>query len=184
MTTETADQAPTQKDPLRFHRAHQTEGVFGDSFMERMSEKVANGMGTVQFIVISTVIILAWVFINHAVAFFEHAWKGLLNGSGFDPEPWILLNLIFSAVAFYTGALVIIAQKSQSKKDAAKEVADAKHREELATVHSQMLQENTDLTKKVVDLTDQVERFAKEIHSAVCIAPGSGVPGLPEPDRA
>jgi uncharacterized membrane protein len=171
MTTETADEKPTHQDPLRFHRAHQTDGLFGDSFMERMSEKVANGMGTVQFIVISTVIILAWVFINHAVTFFQDAWKGLLDGKGFDPEPWILLNLIFSAVAFYTGALVIIAQKSQSKKDAAKELADAKHREELATVHSQMLQENTDLTKKVVDLTDQVERFAKEIHSAVCIVP-------------
>jgi uncharacterized membrane protein len=175
MTTEIADQTnPVKKDPLRFHRPHQTKGLFGDSFMERMSEKVASGMGTVQFIVISTVIIVAWVFVNHAVAFFEHAWKGLQNGKGFDPEPWILLNLLFSMVAFYTGALVIIAQKSQAKKDAAKEIADAKHREELAQIHSQMLQENTDLTRKVVDLTDQVERFAKEIHSAVCIVPNGG----------
>lgn len=173
MTTETKHEASTQRDPLRFHRPHQTEGVFGDSFMERMSEKVASGMGTVQFIVISTLIIVAWVFVNHAVTFFEHAWKGLMNGNGFDPEPWILLNLLFSMVAFYTGALVIIAQKSQSKKDAAKELADAKHREELAAVHSQMLQENTDLTKKVVDLTDQVEQFAKEIHAAVCTVPNT-----------
>jgi len=172
MATQTSDQQePTHKDPLRFHRAHQTDGVFGDSFMERMSERVASGMGTVQFIVVSTLIILAWVFVNHAVTFLEHAWKGLKDGKGFDPEPWILLNLIFSMVAFYTGALVIIAQKSQAKKDAAKEIADAKHREELAQIHSQMLQENTDLTKKVVDLTDQVERFAKEIHSAVCVVP-------------
>ena len=182
MTTETTEGQKPQKDPLRFHRAHQTEGVFGDSFMERMSEEVASGMGTVQFIVISTVIIIAWVFVNHAVAFLEHAWKGLKDGQGFDPEPWILLNLLFSMVAFYTGALVIIAQKSQAKKDAAKEIADAKHREELASIHSQMLQENTDLTKRVVELTDQVERFAKEIHNAVCVAPQTTSVSLPRPE--
>jgi uncharacterized membrane protein len=176
MTTETPEENPAHRDPLRFHRPHQTEGVFGDSFMERMSEKVASGMGTVHFIVISTLIIVAWVFVNHAVAFFEHAWKGLLNGKGFDPEPWILLNLLFSMVAFYTGALVIIAQKSQAKKDAAKEVADAKHREELAAIHSQMLQENTDLTKRVVELTDQVQKFAQDIHTAVCTVPPPGRP--------
>jgi uncharacterized membrane protein len=173
MTTETTDEKPPHKDPLRFHRAHRTEGVFGDSFMERMSEKVASGMGTVQFIVISTLIILAWVFVNHAVAFIQHAWKGLQNGTGFDPEPWILLNLIFSMVAFYTGALVIIAQKSQAKKDAATEIADAQHREELAEVHSKMLQENTDLTKRLIELTDEVEKFSKDIHTAVCSSPNS-----------
>ena len=145
MTTETPEENPAHRDPLRFHRPHQTEGVFGDSFMERMSEKVASGMGTVHFIVISTLIIVAWVFVNHAVA-------------------------------FYTGALVIIAQKSQAKKDAAKEVADAKHREELAAIHSQMLQENTDLTKRVVELTDQVQKFAQDIHTAVCTVPPPGRP--------
>jgi uncharacterized membrane protein len=174
MTTETTEDKPSHKDPLRFHRGHQTEGVFGDSFMERMSEKVASGMGTVQFIVISTLIILAWVFVNHAVTFLRDAWKGLEDGKGFDPEPWILLNLIFSMVAFYTGALVIIAQKSQSKKDAAKEIADAKHREELASVHSQMLQENTDLTKRIEQLTDQVATMATDIHKTVCIPPIAG----------
>jgi uncharacterized membrane protein len=183
MTSETTDEKAHHRDPLRFHRAHQTDGIFGDSFMERMSEKVASGMGTVQFIVISTVIILGWVFINHAVTFLEHAWKGLKDGQGFDPEPWILLNLIFSMVAFYTGALVIIAQKSQAKKDAAKEVADAQHREELAEIHSRMIQENTDLTKKVVDLTDQVERLAKEIHGAVCGAPNTLPPSVRKPDE-
>ena len=181
MNTEETEEKKPHRDPLRFHRPHQTKGLFGDSFMERMSEKVASGMGTVQFIVISTLIIIAWVLVNHAVQFFQHAWKGLLNGTGFDPEPWILLNLVFSMVAFYTGALVIIAQKSQAKKDAAKELADAKHREELAAIHSQMLQENTDLTKRVVELTDQVQRFAQDIHSAVCNVPSPGSPSPPGP---
>jgi uncharacterized membrane protein len=102
------------KDPLRYHRKHQTENVFGDSLAERAAEKVATGMGTVAFILVSTGIILGWVFINHAVKFVETAWHGLQTGAGFDPEPWILLNLIFSAVAFYTGALVIIEPLRES----------------------------------------------------------------------
>jgi hypothetical protein len=37
-------------------------------------------------------------------------------------------------VAFYTGALVIIAQKAQTRTDQANEEAAAKHREELPFV--------------------------------------------------
>jgi hypothetical protein len=40
-------------------------------------------------------------------------------------------ELVFSDVAFYTGALVIIAQKPQTWTDQANEVAAAKHRKEL-----------------------------------------------------
>jgi hypothetical protein len=47
----------TMDDPLRFHRqAHQKHGtdsknLYGDSFMERLAEKTASGLGTVQFVV-------------------------------------------------------------------------------------------------------------------------------------
>jgi len=80
-------------------------------------------------------------------ALFEQLLEGLLNGSGFDPAPFILLNLVFSAVAFYTGALVIIAQKAQTRTDKANEEAAAKHRDELAQFQTDLLTTNTDLTK-------------------------------------
>ena len=66
------------------------------------------------------------MFINGAVKYLESTGKALSNGGEFDPEPWILLNLIFSGVAFYTGALVIIAQKAQTRTDKANEEAAAK----------------------------------------------------------
>jgi integrase len=69
----------------------------------------------------------AWVFINGAVKYLESTGKALSKGGEFDPEPWILLNLIFSGVAFYTGALVIIAQKAQTRTNKANEEAAAKH---------------------------------------------------------
>ncbi|MGA2321292.1 MAG: DUF1003 domain-containing protein [Solirubrobacteraceae bacterium] len=89
----------------------------------------------------------------------EETVKHLGEGKPFDPVPWILLNLIFSGVAFYTGALVIIAQKAQSKKDKAREEADAKHREELSQKQVELLEVNTTLTQEVHDLSKQIQKL-------------------------
>ena len=164
-------------NPMRHHK-HYLPGkrggdspyAGGSSFMESMSEKVASGMGTVGFLVVSTTIILAWVFSNHLITFLSDAsWHGLCyDGHGFDPAPFILLNLIFSAVAFYTGALVIIAQKAQTRTDRANEEANAAHREELAQFQTQLLQQNTDLTKEVHLLAQRLQGLTEDVHSATC----------------
>jgi uncharacterized membrane protein len=140
----------------------------GSSFMERVSEAVASGMGTVGFLIVSSGVIVAWVLANHVVHFLENSWKGLLNGSGFDPAPFILLNLVFSAVAFYTGALVIIAQKAQTRTDKANEEAAAQHREELNTRQSELLEKNTELTEQVHTLTESMNTLTQEVHAATC----------------
>ena len=57
----------------------------GSSFMERVSEAVASGMGTVPLLVISSAIILTWFFANHVTDFVANSWHGLLDGRGFDP---------------------------------------------------------------------------------------------------
>jgi uncharacterized membrane protein len=149
-----------QQDPLRYHRAHRGKGAFGEGLVPRMAEKVADTMGTVQFVMVSTVVIVAWVLVNHVVHFLSHSWDGLLHGRGFDPAPFILLNLVFSAVAYYSASMVMIAQKTQAKRDLAREEADAKHREELAATQATLIQQNTALTEQVHGLT-------KEIHALV-----------------
>jgi len=127
--TELQQQRSVKNDPLRYHKHYQESKhgqspyAGGSSFMERVSEAVASGMGTVGFLLVSSGIIIAWVLANHVVHFLSNSWTGLLNGSGFDPAPFILPNLVFSAVAFYTGALVIIAQKAQTRTDKANEEA-------------------------------------------------------------
>jgi uncharacterized membrane protein len=113
-------------------------------------------------------VILAWVLLNHVITFLGNSWTGLLNGKGFDPAPFILLNLVFSAVAFYTGALVIIAQKAQTRTDQANEVAAAKHREELAHYQTDLLQKNTDLTQQIHDLTEKMNALTEQVHAATC----------------
>jgi uncharacterized membrane protein len=136
--------------------------------MERMSEAVASGMGTVTFLIVSSAIILGWVFVNHLTQFLSSSWHGLLNGKGFDPAPFILLNLVFSAVAFYTGALVIIAQKAQTRTDRANEEASARHREELSQYQTELLKRNTDLTEQIHTLTEKVAELTEEVHRATC----------------
>jgi uncharacterized membrane protein len=168
--------ASVSPDPLR-HHTHYTEGeggqdaspyAGGSSFMERVAERVASGMGTVGFLVASSTIILAWIFANHVVKFLSHSWDGLLHGRGFDPAPFILLNLLFSAVAFYTGALVIIAQKAQTRTDKANEEASARHRDELSQLHTELLQRNTQLTEEIHVLTEKLSNLTEEVHAATC----------------
>ncbi len=174
MSATDQQQNPVMKDPLRHHNHYERGGKHpspyagGSSFMERMSENVASGMGTVQFVLIGSLIILAWVFINGAVKYLESTGKALSTGGEFDPEPWILLNLIFSGVAFYTGALVIIAQKAQTRTDKANEEAAAKHRDELAQFQSDLLTKNTDLTEQIHTLSQKMSTLTEEVHQATC----------------
>lgn len=142
-----------QRNPLR-HHAHYQRDERG-SFMERVAEAVASGLGTVGFVVISTLVIVVWIAINAS---------GIAK---FDAYPFILLNLAFSAQAFYTGALVIIAQKAQTRTDALNELAAANHREELDAAQRELQQQQCDLLARNTDLTEQVHDLAKQIHDLV-----------------
>lgn len=154
----------SSRDPLRFHYGHRNKGAFGEGFVPRTAERIADAMGTVQFVLISTVVIIAWVVVNGVVKFLTDSYQGLLKGQGFDPAPFILLNLVFSAVAYYSASMVMIAQKTQARRDQAREEADAKHREELAAVQVTLIQQNTDLTA-------DVQRLTSEIHALLIKSP-------------
>ncbi len=167
-------ETPDVTDPLRHHTHYQQDGKHpspyagGSSFMERVAENVASGMGTVQFVLIGSLIILGWIFANGAVHYASTTIKAVEHGGQFDPEPWILLNLIFSGVAFYTGALVIIAQKAQTRTDKANEEAAAKHRDELAQFQNDLLTKNTDLTEQIHTLSERLSTLTQEVHEATC----------------
>ena len=173
-TTEVNPQNSAGSDPMRHHEHYQKRGkkpspyAGGSSFMERMAETVASGMGTVQFVLIGSLIILGWVFMNGAAHYLSNTASALSHGGEFDPEPWILLNLIFSGVAFYTGALVIIAQKAQTRTDKANEEASAKHREELAQLQTDLLKRNTDLTEQIHTLSEKMSALTQEVHEVTC----------------
>jgi uncharacterized membrane protein len=172
--TDTQQQDLVKDGPLRHHEHYEQGGKHpspfagGSSFMERMAETVASAMGTVQFVIIGSLVIFGWILANGALHYASTTFKALEHGGQFDPEPWILLNLIFSGVAFYTGALVIIAQKAQTRTDKANEEAAAKHRDELAQLQTDLLTKNTNLTEQIHMLSEKMSTLTQEVHEATC----------------
>jgi uncharacterized membrane protein len=76
-------------------------------FFGIFSERFARFMGTAQFLVGMTVIILAWVVWN---TFLPQEWR-------FDHYPFIFLTLILSLQASYAAPLILLAQNRQEGRD-------------------------------------------------------------------
>ncbi len=64
---------------------------------ERSADRLRNGMGS-------------WVFVLGALVFLG-AWMAFNRGTGFDPYPFILLNLVLSCLAALQGAILLIAAR-------------------------------------------------------------------------
>ena len=97
------------EDEKNWHEAHEEDLSFGD----RLSDSVANGMGSWTFIIVQTIIVLLWMGLNF-VGFIRH-W---------DPYPFILLNLVFSTQAAYAAPIIMMAQNRQSDRDRIQARAD------------------------------------------------------------
>ena len=64
---------------------------------ERAADRLRNGMGS-------------WAFVGGALVFLA-AWMLGNRGGGFDPYPFILLNLVLSCLAALQGAILLIAAR-------------------------------------------------------------------------
>ncbi len=78
---------------------------------QRLADKIATTVGGWPFILCQSVILMLWIAAN--VYFFLH--PKLLKA--WDPYPFILLNLVLSFQAAYTGPIVMMSQNRQSEKD-------------------------------------------------------------------
>jgi len=75
---------------------------------ERIADRASTGIGSWKFIIIQTGLVIIWVIVN--VAGLALQW---------DPYPFILLNLMFSVQAAYTGPILLLAGNRQAAKDRA-----------------------------------------------------------------
>jgi uncharacterized membrane protein len=74
---------------------------------QRLADKIAKFGGSWSFIIFFMSFILAWIVINLV-------W---LTGKGFDPFPFILLNLILSCIAAMQAPVIMMSQNRQEEKD-------------------------------------------------------------------
>jgi uncharacterized membrane protein len=71
---------------------------------ERVADYFAAVVGSWPFIIVQTIILLAWVAIN--VVAWSLRW---------DPYPFILLNLMLSFQAAYAGPIILMSQNRQTR---------------------------------------------------------------------
>ncbi|MCL9809698.1 DUF1003 domain-containing protein [Flavobacterium luminosum] len=100
----TVDKALGDKPSLLYGLEEKTQDY---TFGQRVADKVAEFGGSWTFIISFVVFLILWIITN---VFF------LLN-KGFDPFPFILLNLILSCIAALQAPVIMMSQNRQEEKD-------------------------------------------------------------------
>jgi uncharacterized membrane protein len=77
------------------------------TFGEHLADKIADFAGSWSFIAVFTVVIFLWVALNTFILLFRP----------FDPYPYILLNLLLSALAAVQAPVIIMSQNRQEMRD-------------------------------------------------------------------
>jgi len=110
---------------------------------ERAADVVRNGMGS-------------WPFVFAFLGFMA-VWASFNGGHGFDPYPFILLNLFLSMIAGLQGAILLISAKRADSISSEVAVHTLNNTRKL----QELIEANTELTKTVSELSIQ-------IHAHVC----------------
>jgi len=100
---------------------------------------VAAVVGSWPFILVQSFMLLCWIMGNIYLAMHY-------KDKAFDPFPFILLNLVLSFQAAYTGPIVMMSQNRQSEKDRLMAEADfqtnTKAEEELRVVMDHLVHQD------------------------------------------
>jgi uncharacterized membrane protein len=121
------------------NQAHHDKATLG----ERLADIIASGIGSWKFLIIQTILVLLWVGINLV---------GLI--ARWDPFPFILLNLMFSVQAAYTGPVLLLAGNRQSQKDRLTLEYAASEAERSDRQDRQILEQikhNTEITLRILE---------------------------------
>jgi uncharacterized membrane protein len=139
-----------------------------------MAERAARFFGTPQYIVGQTLVVIVWIALNSVA---------IVNG--WDPYPFILLNLAFSTQAAYAAPLILLAQTRQAERDHLSGEAEERRHDAIAQAADErseairretdtlraLLQENTELTRQDKNLTEEVARLTRAIHELLADRP-------------
>jgi len=123
---------------------------------ERAADGMRNGMGSWTFVFAFLVVMAFWIIVNSVFKLGHPLSSGT---AGFDPYPYILLNLVLSTMAGLQAAALLIAAKRADAISSEIAVHTLKNTE----IDRQMLQENTDLTKVVKSHTDLLQELHEHV---------------------
>src|ERR1700724_1676879 len=112
------------------------------------AEQMARVIGSWRFLIIQSALLAAWIIFN-TYGLFVARW---------DPAPFILLNLMLSFQAAYTGPVLLIAANRSAERDRLLMEHEALEIEMQQT----LLNENTELTRKIHLLTIEVHEWMRK----------------------
>ena len=121
---------------------------------ERAADRMRNVMGSWPFVFSFFGIMILWAIVNSIF------YLGGNNGKhGFDPYPYILLNLFLSMLAGVQAAALLIAAKRADAISSEIAIHTEKNTDEI----KRLLQENTELTIAVKHNTDLLEEIHRHV---------------------
>src|SRR5437868_10939146 len=120
---------------------------------QRIADKVAATMGSWNFIIIQSVVLLVWIVLN--VTAYAQRW---------DPYPFILLNLALSFQAAYAAPFIMMSQNRQAAIDRAAAQHDY-HINEKAELEIELLHQKLDLLREteVSELIQIIRRLEERL---------------------
>lgn len=122
---------------------------------ERAADWVRNKMGSWAFVFTFSSIMFVWALVNALV----------FANRGFDPYPFILLNLMLSALAGLQGAILLIAAKradAVAAEQALSHLTISKSSSEIIKELKAELKSNTEITKALQRLTHEIHDLIRE----------------------
>jgi len=122
----------------------------------RIADHVTGFMGSWNFIIIQTVIVLIWI-----------AGNVFLLTRPFDPYPFILLNLAFSTQAAYAAPLILLAGNRASIRDRMTLEHAAAEADIEDEQNVRLLTGNTEILKQVAALEQRILDLEKSILAAI-----------------
>ena len=109
---------------------------------QRAADTIAKFGGSWWFIIIFSTFLLIWMSLNFLY----------LSNEGFDPYPFILLNLVLSCLAAFQAPIILMAQNRQTERDR----IDAKYDHQInrkAEREIQRIQKDLDkITRHILEL--------------------------------
>lgn len=130
---------------------------------EKLADRVATFGGSWTFISIFFSLLLIWMGIN----------MYLLHNRGFDPYPFILLNLVLSCLAAIQAPIIMMSQNRQEAKDRARGEHDykinLKAELEIRLLHEKIDHLLLDQNRKLLEIqqtqNDMFSRIAKKLET-------------------
>lgn len=124
---------------------------------QKVADKVAANMGSWRFIIIQSIILLAWIVLNLTQLIFK----------AFDPYPFILLNLALSFQAAFAAPFIMISQNRQAEKDRLTAqndyLTDVKGEQEITHILDHLDHQDTLIIKIIERLEAQHEEMLQRL---------------------